>query len=61
MKATCSGQYILVEVKIMLRTSQDQFGEKLRKLRLRPNDGFLIKKKKCITIYEMREIDLIRE
>ena len=37
-------QFILVHVKKHLRKSQAQFREKLRKLRLRQNDGFLIKK-----------------
>ena len=37
-------QFISEKVKINLRKSQAQFREKLRKLRLRQNDGFLIKK-----------------
>ena len=37
-------QLISVSVKKILRKSQPQFWEKLRKLRLRKNDGFLIKK-----------------
>ena len=36
-------QFISVEVKKNLTKSQAQFREKLRKLRLRQNDGFLIK------------------
>ena len=38
------GQFILVKVKKDFRKSQAQFGEKLRKLRLRQNDGFLMEK-----------------
>ena len=34
-------QFILVEVKTILRKSQTQFWEELRKLRLRKNDSFL--------------------
>ena len=37
-------QFILVKVKKNLRKSQARFWEKLRKLRLRQNDGFVIKK-----------------
>ena len=37
-------QFISVKVKKNLRRSQAQFREKLRKLRLRQNNGFLIKK-----------------
>ena len=40
------GQFILVTVKKNLRKSQAQFWDKLRKLRLRQNYGFLIKKKR---------------
>ena len=36
--------YILVKVKKNLGKSQPQFREKVRKLRLGQNDGFLIKK-----------------
>ena len=36
-------QFILIKVKKNLRKSQAQFREKLRKLRLRQNDCFLIK------------------
>ena len=36
-------QFISEKVKKNLRKSQAQFQEKLRKLRLRQNDGFLIK------------------
>ena len=36
-------QFISVKRKTKLRKSQAQFRGKLRKLRLRPNDGFLIK------------------
>ena len=39
----CS-QFISVKVKKILRKSQARFQEKLKKLRLRINDGFLIKK-----------------
>jgi len=38
-------QFISVKVKKNLRKSQAQFLEKLRKLRLRQNNGFLIKKR----------------
>ena len=38
------GLFILVEVKKNLRKSQAQFREKIRKLRVRQNYGFLIKK-----------------
>ena len=37
-------QFISVKVRKNLRKSQAQFGEKLRKLRLKQHDGFLIKK-----------------
>ena len=37
--------FISVKVKKILRKSQAQFREKLRKLRLRKNDGFLMKKR----------------
>ena len=37
-------QFISQKVKKNLRKSQAQFKKKLRKLRLRQNDGFLIKK-----------------
>jgi len=37
-------QFISVKVKIILRKSQAQFMEKQRKLKLRQNYGFLIKK-----------------
>ena len=36
-------QFNSVKVKKIVRRSQAQFREKLRKLRLRKNDGFLIK------------------
>ena len=39
-----SSQFISVKVKKKLRKSQAQFREKLRKLRLRQNNDFLIKK-----------------
>ena len=39
-----SSQFISVKVKKKLRKSPAQFREKLRKLRLRQNDGILIKK-----------------
>ena len=38
-------QFISVKVKKNLRKSEAQFREKLRKLRLRQNNGFLIKKR----------------
>ena len=38
-------QSISVKVKKNLRKSQAQFREKLRKSRLRQNDGFLVKKR----------------
>ena len=38
-------QFIAVEVKKNLRKSQAQFRENSRKLRLRQNNGFLIKRK----------------
>ena len=38
-----SSQFISVEVKKNLRKSQAQFREKLKKLRLRQNNDFLIK------------------
>ena len=38
------GQLISVKVKKILRNSQAEFGVKLRKLRLRQNDDFLIQK-----------------
>ena len=41
------GQHISVEVKKKSRKSQAQFWKRLRKLRLRQNDGFLIKKHVC--------------
>ena len=37
-------QFISVKVRKMLRKSQAQFREKLRRLRLKQNDDFLIKK-----------------
>ena len=37
-------QFFSVKVKKTLRKSQTQFWEKLRKLRLRQNSGFLMKK-----------------
>ena len=43
-------QFILVEVKKNLRKSQVQFQEKLRKLRLKQNYGFLIKQT-CIPLH----------
>ena len=47
--------FISVKVKKSLRKSQAQFREKLRKLRLRQDDGFRIKKKRvCIKmIFEL--------
>ena len=44
-------QFILVKVK-----TQAQFQDKLRKLRLRQNDGFLIKKR--VLQYQLNEIQL---
>ena len=41
-----SGQFISVKVKKTLRKFQAQFQEKLRKLRLRQNNDFLIKKRR---------------
>ena len=43
-------QFVLGEVKKNLRKSEAQFGEKLRKLRLRQNNGFLIKKSCSIPV-----------
>ena len=43
-------QFISVKVKKKLRKSQAQFQKKLRKLRLRQNDDYLIKKM-CIHLY----------
>ena len=45
-----SSQFISVKVKKNLRKSQAQFREMLRKLRLRQNNDFLIKKRvlKCV-------------
>ena len=43
-------QFVSEKVKKNLRQSQAQFREKLRKLRLRQNDGFLIKKNVYIII-----------
>ena len=40
-----SSQFISIKVKKNLRQSQAQFREKLRKLRLRQNNDFLIKKR----------------
>ena len=51
-----SRQFISVKVKKNLRKYQAQFQEKLRKLRLRQNDGFLIKK----TCMEIRTIPNFR-
>ena len=42
--ATHFSQFISVKVKKISSKSQAQFCEKLRKLKLRQNDGFLIKK-----------------
>ena len=42
-----SSQFISEKVKKHLRKCKAQFREKLRTLRLRQNDGFLIKKKTC--------------
>ena len=50
--ANHSGQCILVKVKKILRKSRAQFREKLRKLRLKQNYGFLIKKT-CIVFVEV--------
>ena len=44
-KYTISSQFISVKAKKNLRKSQAQFREKLRKLRLRQNNNFLIKKR----------------
>ena len=40
---TCFSQFISVKVKKVLRTCQAQFGERVRKLQLGQNDGFLRK------------------
>ena len=48
-------QFISVKVKKNLRKSQDQFREKLRKLRLRQNNDFLIKKT-CTPYSEVSKI-----
>ena len=45
---TLFSQFISVEAKKILRKSQAQFGEKLRKLRLRQKSDFVIK-----TVYDM--------
>ena len=50
-------QFILVKVKKNLRKSQAQFREKLRKLRLRQNISFLIKKT-CITSGLARQTEI---
>ena len=42
-------QFILVKVKKNLRNSQAQFWTKLRKLRLRQNEGFLIQRNLCLS------------
>ena len=39
-------QFLSVKVKKKLRKSQDQFREKLRKLRLKQNNDFFVKKKR---------------
>ena len=44
-----SSQFTFVKVKKHLRKSQAQFRDKLRKLRLKQNDGFLIEKT-CRTV-----------
>ena len=46
------GQFVSVNVKKKLRKSQAQFREKLRKLRLSHNYGFLIKKDVWISTLE---------
>ena len=48
-------QFISVKVKKNLRKSENQFREKLRKLRLRQNDSFLIEKNVCLnwSIYNL--------
>ena len=38
-------QFVSVKVKKVLRKSQAEFCEKFRELRLRPNGGFLVKKR----------------
>ena len=40
-------QFISVKVKKVLKTSQTQFRKKLRKLRIRQNDGFLKRNVYC--------------
>ena len=47
-----SSQFISVKVKKNLRKSEAQFREKLRKLRLRQNNDFLIKKTYKLQIRE---------
>ena len=49
-----SSQFMSVKVKKNLRKSQAKFRDKLRKLRLRQNDGFLIKK--TCTLHNMHHI-----
>ena len=49
-----SSQFISVKVKKTLRKSQAQFQEKLRKLRLRQNNDFLIKKTCILIHHEMK-------
>ena len=51
--------YSSLLVKTILRKSQEQFWGKLRKLRLRKNDGFLIKKVHFPFELEMMNISLI--
>ena len=50
----CFSQFISVKVKKNLRKSQAQFREKLKKLRLSQNDGFLRKKRVLQNLYLRR-------
>ena len=52
-----SSQFISVEVKKSLRKSQAQFREKLRKLRLRQNNVFFIKKDMDTKRNQLQQID----
>ena len=52
-------QFISVKVKNNLRKSQAQFQEKLNKLRLKQNDGFLIKKS-CISFKSVKSFLLTK-
>ena len=45
--ATSFNRFIAAKVKTYVRKSQVQFREKLRKLRIRQNDGYLLKEKRA--------------